>query len=162
MRVTGAFLPAPAWHAPCPQCHLRKSPNFCREAFKDLTVRISDDGNDEAAETQRRFADMSEAAFGKLGRDEPMVRSLMSCASQACSVCAPSRQGCVSSQVMKLLLSEKERQDAAGWRAFQSSCQTLKLRRTRALSEAQELQAAIDAATRAMRLRAAEDALGAL
>lgn len=56
-------------------------------------------------------------------------------------------------QVMKLLLAEKEAQDAGGWRAFQSSCQTLKLRRTRALGERQDLQAAIDAAIRSIRLR---------
>lgn len=65
-------------------------------------------------------------------------------------------QAAPCAQVMKLLLAEKEARDAAGWRAFQSSCQTLKLRRTRALGEAQVLQAAIDAATRAIRLRHAE------
>ena len=64
-------------------------------------------------------------------------------------------------QVMKLLLLEKERRDAAGWRAFQGSCQTLKLQRTRARGEARELEAAIDAAARAARLQAAEAELGA-
>ena len=62
---------------------------------------------------------------------------------------------------MKLLLAEKERSDAAGWRAFQGSCQTLKLQRTRAQGEARELEAAIDAAARAARLHAAEAELGA-
>ena len=62
---------------------------------------------------------------------------------------------------MKLLLAEKERSDAAGWRSFQGACQTLKLQRTRALGEARELEAAIDAAARAARLQATEAELGA-
>lgn len=61
---------------------------------------------------------------------------------------------------MKLLLAAKEQSDAAGWRSFQGACQTLKLQRTRALGEARELEAAIDAAARAARLQAAEAALG--
>ena len=56
---------------------------------------------------------------------------------------------------MKMLLAEKESQDAVGWRAFQSSCQTLKLRRTRALGEIQEVQVALGSAAEAMRLRKA-------
>ena len=63
-------------------------------------------------------------------------------------------------QVMKLLLAEKERSHAAGWRSFQGACQTLKLQRTRALGEARELEAAIDAAARAARLQAAEAEIG--
>ncbi len=62
---------------------------------------------------------------------------------------------------MKLVLTEKEHSDAAGWRSFQGACQTLKLQRTRALGEARELEAAIDAAVRAARLQATEAELGA-
>ena len=64
-------------------------------------------------------------------------------------------------QVMKLLLAAKEQSDTAGWRSFQGACQTLKLQRTRALGEARELEAAIDAAARAARLQTAEAELGA-
>lgn len=62
---------------------------------------------------------------------------------------------------MKLLLAEKEAQDGAGWRAFQTSCQTLKLRRTRALGEVQEKQAVLEATERAMRMRSAAAEPGA-
>lgn len=50
----------------------------------------------------------------------------------------------VALQVLKALISAKEKQDIKGWQRFQSEVHTLKLRRNRVEREIEEVQIAIE------------------
>jgi hypothetical protein len=49
--------------------------------------------------------------------------------------------------LLQALLTAKEREDPPGWQAFQQRMQTLKLQRTRAMREAENVQTALLEAT---------------
>ncbi|KAL6750256.1 CobN/Magnesium chelatase-domain-containing protein, partial [Haematococcus lacustris] len=84
--------------------------------FSGLTVSETDTPG-TGAEHLRSFEGLTEAVFAALGRDEPVV--------------------------MEALLREKQEQDPAGWTQFQQQVRQLKLRRTRAAREAQDLAQAL-------------------
>ena len=58
-------------------------------------------------------------------------------------------------QVLTALLRAKEQSDPAGWKSFQSSCQQLKLQRSRAQRQVSDLSDALMAAQREMATRQA-------
>lgn len=51
-------------------------------------------------------------------------------------------------EASQALLHAKEKQDSAGWQQFQQQMQTLKLQRTRAVREAEDIQTALQEAER--------------
>ncbi len=55
---------------------------------------------------------------------------------------------CLGPQLMQALVAAKSQQDAAGWQQFQAGVSGLKLRRSRLVGEAQEVEAALEEARR--------------
>ncbi|KAF5843563.1 hypothetical protein DUNSADRAFT_12825 [Dunaliella salina] len=93
------------------------------KCFSNVCVEVpnekqqQDSQQEERGMVVRAFPQMDEALFAELGRTEP--------------------------QVLAALLAQKEKEDAAGWRALQAQATTLQLQRSRIENEIAEISNAV-------------------
>ncbi|KAK9800208.1 hypothetical protein WJX73_009512, partial [Symbiochloris irregularis] len=99
-----------------------------RACFKDVQL------SDEAEAAKAELEQFSEAAFARLGRNNP--------------------------QGMKALLTAKQRTDPQGWQAFQKEVSTLKLRSTRVCRELEDALSALDSSAAMASLMASDTSAG--